>query len=63
LSYDISENLRITADGNKLLDPENNITVNALKTELLAAGASDAQYNLRSSSYGRRYSLGLRYKF
>lgn len=63
LSYDISENLRITADGNNLLDPEDNVTVNALKTELLAAGASEAQYNLRSSSYGRRYSLGLRYKF
>ncbi|GLX80396.1 TonB-dependent receptor [Thalassotalea insulae] len=63
LAYDINKNLRITADGNNLLDPENNISVNAINTEMLAAGASEGRYGLSSASYGRRYSVGVRYKF
>lgn len=62
-AYDVTENLRITADGNNLLDPEDVLTVDAANTELLAAGASSAQYYLSSASYGRRYSIGLRYQF
>ncbi len=63
LAYDVTENLRITADGNNLLDPEDNISVNAINTEMLTAGASEGHYGLSSASYGRRYSVGIRYKF
>ncbi len=63
MSYDINENLRITADANNLLDPEDNISVNAINTEMLTAGASEGRYGLSSASYGRRYSVGISYKF
>lgn len=63
IDYDITENLRLTADGNNLLDPENNLIVNGVNTELLTAGASEGQYRLSSASYGRRYSIGIRYQF
>lgn len=63
MSYDITENLRISADAYNLIDPEETLTVDALKTELLTAGASEANYTFGTSSYGRSYSLGLRYKF
>jgi len=63
MSYDITENLRISADAYNLLDPEETLTVEALKSELLTAGASNAQYTFGTASYGRSYSLGLRYMF
>jgi TonB-dependent receptor len=63
LSYDFNENLQFTADAFNLLDPEENQVINALQTELLTAGASNTQYNWATSSYGRSYSLGMRYKF
>lgn len=63
LTYDFSDNLQFTADAFNLLDPEENIVVNALKTELLTAGAANANYNWGTSSYGRSYSLGVRYTF
>lgn len=63
MTYDITENLRISADAYNLLDPEETLTVDALKTELLTAGASGGQYTFGTASYGRSYALGLRYKF
>ena len=63
LAYDVNDNLRITADGNNLLDPENVLGVNAINTELLSAAAAEGYYNLSAASYGRRYSVGIRYKF
>ena len=63
LKYDITDNLQVSADAYNLLDPEEYLTVNAMKTELLTAGASNAQYGIGSSSYGRSYALGLRYTF
>jgi len=63
ISYDFSENLQFTADAYNLLDPEEHLTVDALKTELLAAGASTGQYTVGSASYGRSFSVGMRYKF
>ncbi|ACJ31263.1 TonB-dependent receptor [Shewanella piezotolerans WP3] len=63
LKYDITDNLQLSADAYNLLDPEEYLTVNAMKTELLTAGASSAQYGIGSSSYGRSYALGLRYTF
>ncbi|MBQ4860365.1 TonB-dependent receptor [Pseudoalteromonas sp. MMG013] len=63
MSYDITDNLRVTADAYNLLDPDETLTVNALKTELLTAGASEGSYIFENASYGKSYSVGLRYKF
>ncbi len=63
MTYDVTDNLRVTADAYNLLDPDETLTVDALKTELLTAGASEAQYTLGTSSYGRSFALGMRYKF
>ncbi len=63
MSYDITDELTVTADAYNLLDSEETLTVDALKTEMLTAGASDAQYIFGTSSYGRSYSVGLRYTF
>jgi len=63
MTYDLTDNLRISVDAYNLLDPEETLTVNALKTELLTAGASEGQYTFGTASYGRSYALGIRYKF
>lgn len=63
MSYDITDELTVTADAYNLLDSEETLTVDALKTEMLTAGASEGQYILGTSSYGRSYSVGLRYTF
>jgi TonB-dependent receptor len=55
MSYDITENLKITADANNLLDPDDNVSVNAAHTS--------SSYTYSSAGYGRRYSAGIRYKF
>jgi TonB-dependent receptor len=63
MAWNVTDELTLTADAYNLLDTEETLTVNALKTELLTAGASEGQYTFGSSSYGRSYALGLRYTF
>jgi len=52
LSYEVTDNLKLTADASNLLDPD--------YIEYLGDNKENILY---SASFGRRYSLGIRYQF